>query len=205
MVDNANSRLELVRKGGRIGDGRLEEEVDDVVSVVSHRGLIAIHLRACRCRPQAQLGLAARRGWQRGDLPHRVLPAERRDLDGKREGGAQAVAKLGLVDNDDEFLRAHLNHLLAQQCAAATLDQVKLRINRIRAVDRDIELRVRVEGDERDAEGLSLLLGTHRSGHRDDVLQLARLELLTHALHRKRSGRACAQADDHARRHVIID
>lgn len=42
---------------------------------------------------------------------------------------------------------------------------------------------VGVEGDERDAEGLRLLLGADGGGDCHDVLQLARLELLAQALH----------------------
>eukprot|EP00965_Chrysotila_dentata_P173007 5709418-Pleurochrysis_carterae.AAC.1 len=49
-----------------------------------------------------------------------------------------AFAELRLVDDDDKLLGADLDHLLAQQRAAAALDQVEVRINLTMATARNL-------------------------------------------------------------------
>ena len=85
-------------------------------------------------------------------------------------GSAASSAQLRLVDDHDELLGAHLHHLLAQQRAAAALDQVEVRVDLVRAVDGDVEAAELVERRQRDAELLGLLLGAHRRWDRHDVL-----------------------------------
>ena len=209
MLHHAARCLQLGRSLGRILDRRFEEQVDNVVAVVSDGGLVAVHLGAGGDVAKAQLGLAALERRQRRNRVHRVLVAEGHDLNGQREAGAEAVAQLRLVDDDDELLGALLDDLFTEERAAATLYQVERWIHRIGAVDGHIELGEATlrsaERGQRDTERLALLLGAHRGGDGDDILQLARLEQLAHALHSERSRRASAKANHHARPDVVIN
>ena len=73
-----------------------------------------------------------------------VLPAVRRDLDRHRSlGPAQRVHQFGLVHDTDELRRALLDHLLPQQGSAPPLHEVELGVHLVRAIDSDIEHRVR--------------------------------------------------------------
>mmetsp|Transcript_49240 Transcript_49240/g.111701 ORF Transcript_49240/g.111701 Transcript_49240/m.111701 type:complete len:274 (-) Transcript_49240:115-936(-) len=203
VVHDAHRVLELISRRHRVLDGLLEKEVDDVVAVVGHGGLVAVDL-VVRARPQTELRLAPLERRKRRHLAHGVTVAEGGDLDGDGEGGAEAFADLRLVHDDDELLGAHLDHLLPQQRAPAALDQVEVVVHVVRPVDRHVELGLLVEGDEGDAQLLGLLLGPHAGRDRDDVLQLARLQELAQPLHRERRRRACAQADLHARLDVVV-
>jgi hypothetical protein len=73
-------------------------------------------------------------------------------------GSAASSAQLRLVDDHDELLGAHLHHLLAQQRAAAALDQVEVRVDLVGAVDGHVQVRVFVERGQRDAEPLGLIM-----------------------------------------------
>ena len=64
---------------------------------------------------------------------------------------------------------------------------------------------MRVERDERDAEVLGLLLRADRGRDRDDVLELAGLELLSDALYGKVRSRTGPEPDDHPALDVIVD
>ena len=73
-------------------------------------------------------------------------------------GSAASSAQLRLVDDHDELLGAHLHHHLAQQRAAAALDQVEVRVDLVSAVDGHVQVRVLVERGQRDAEPLGLIM-----------------------------------------------
>ena len=55
--------------------------------------------------------------------------AEGGDLDGEGERRAETLAELGVVDDADELLGHHLHHLLAEQRAAAALDEREVRVD----------------------------------------------------------------------------
>jgi hypothetical protein len=99
-----------------------------------------------------------------------VLDAEGEDLDGEGEVGTEAGAELGIVVIDDEIGGGHLDNRLAEEGAAAALHEVEGGVDGVGAVDGDVQLGVGVEGGERNAEGLGLLLGADGGGDGDDVL-----------------------------------
>jgi hypothetical protein len=71
-------------------------------------------------------------------------------------------------------LKLHFNSLLAQQRAAAALDEgERLVVDGVGAVDGDVDVGVGVQGGQRDAQALCLLLGADRRGDGNDVLVAA--------------------------------
>mmetsp|Transcript_4177 Transcript_4177/g.9051 ORF Transcript_4177/g.9051 Transcript_4177/m.9051 type:complete len:269 (+) Transcript_4177:1301-2107(+) len=190
--------------GGGVANGRVERDVDDVVAIVRRCQLLAVGLVG-RDGARAQPWRAARHRRQLADLAHRAVYAEGRDLDRHGEARAEALAQLRLVHDHDELLGEHLNHLFSQQRAAAALDQIELLVHRVRAVDGDVDVGVRVERRQRDAERARLLLRPHRRRHRHDVAQLATRELLPEPFDGVVGRAACSEADDHAVPHVRVD
>ena len=92
------------------------------------------------------------------DMAARRREAEGNDLDRQRKG-AEHANQLGRIGDHRHPLRGRGDDLLAQQRAAAALDQSQLRIDFVRSVDRQIELRKLVQRRERNAEAPCLLLG----------------------------------------------
>mmetsp|Transcript_49870 Transcript_49870/g.106593 ORF Transcript_49870/g.106593 Transcript_49870/m.106593 type:complete len:270 (-) Transcript_49870:745-1554(-) len=204
MLDDSDHGLQLGGGGVGVGERAIEEDVYNVVPVVRQRRRLSVRLVG-GSRAQPQLGRAARERGQRTDVAQRARVAEGRHLDGHGEGGTERVAELRLIYDDDELVRTYLHHLLAQQSAAAALDEVETLVDRVRAVDRDVDLWVRVERDERDAQRLGLLLCAHRRRYRDDPVELARRQLFPEPLDRKVRSRACAESHNHSRAHVRIN
>mmetsp|Transcript_114069 Transcript_114069/g.368951 ORF Transcript_114069/g.368951 Transcript_114069/m.368951 type:complete len:303 (+) Transcript_114069:90-998(+) len=204
VVDDAHGRLELLTCGHRILDGCLELEVHDVVPVVCDCRFVAVGFVVGDVA-QSQHRLATGECGKLGDLPHSVLVTEWNDLHRDGETGAQAIAQLGLVHDYDEFLRTELNNLLAEKGTTATLDEVQLRVHLISTVDGYIKVGVGVQSRQRDAQALGLLFGADGCRDGNDILQLTALQLHTHALNCIVSRRACAQADDSAAPHVVVD
>mmetsp|Transcript_118508 Transcript_118508/g.166628 ORF Transcript_118508/g.166628 Transcript_118508/m.166628 type:complete len:226 (+) Transcript_118508:422-1099(+) len=130
--------------------------------------------------------------------------AEGHDLHGDGEARAKAIAKLGLVDDDDELLGAHLHDLLPEECPASTLHEVQSGIHLVCTIDGHIQVTVGVQGRQRNAQALRLLLGADGGRDGDDVLELSRLQLLTNAFHSEGGGGACAETDHRATLHVVI-
>ena len=171
----------------------------------SDSDVVAVLLCAGRHLAHADGGRAASNLGEGSNGAEGVLVAEGSDLDRERERRAQALAQLGVVNDADELFRHHLHHLLAEERTAATLDKRKVGVNGIGAVDRDVELRLLVERAQGDAEGLGLLLSRNRGGNADDVLELARLELLSDTLHGKGRGRPGPKAHHHAALDKVVD
>ena len=124
---------------------------------------------------------------------------------GRAKPGPRALAQLGLVDDDDELLGHHLDHLLAEESAAAALDEGEVGVDLVGTVDGDVEDGLLVEGAEGDVERLRLLASALGGGDGDDVLQLAGLELLAEAFDGEVGGGSRAEADDHAGLDVVVD
>ena len=99
--------------------------------------------------------------------PGRRKP-ERNDLDRQRKG-AEPRDDLGRIRDDDHPLRGGGDDLLAQQRAAAALDQPELGIDLVGTVDRQIELWDLVQKLRRNAERLRLRLGRFGSGDAANV------------------------------------
>mmetsp|Transcript_15727 Transcript_15727/g.44008 ORF Transcript_15727/g.44008 Transcript_15727/m.44008 type:complete len:299 (+) Transcript_15727:147-1043(+) len=205
MVHNTTERLQLLRGLDGVFDGLIEEQVDNVVAVVGDSNLISVRLGAGSSTAHPQLGSAALQGWQVSHQAHGVLMAEGSDLHRQREARTQPLTELGFVHNDNELVRHHLYHLLAQQGAAASLHQVQVGVHFISAIDGHVELGVGVQGYQRNAQRLGLLLCPDGGWDRHDVLKVAGGQLLTKALDRKVSCRARSQTYDHAACHIVIN
>mmetsp|Transcript_31451 Transcript_31451/g.73213 ORF Transcript_31451/g.73213 Transcript_31451/m.73213 type:complete len:225 (+) Transcript_31451:459-1133(+) len=204
MLNDADDSLQLDGGDRRLSKGRVEEDINDAIAVVGDGGCGAI-LLVIRRGPKPQLGGASHQRRQRADGAHGARVAEGGHLDGHGERRPERVAQLRLVDDDNELARTHLDHLLAEQSAAAALDKIQLPVDCVSTINRDVKRRMRVERDERDAERLCLCLRANRCWNRDDLVELARRELLPKPLHREVRSGPCAEADDHPRSHVGVD
>ena len=100
----------------------------------------------------------------RFDQPHRRQQPEAHNLDGKRKD-AERADQLALVGDHHHAVGRGGDDLLAQQRAAAALDQPKLIVDLVGAIDGEIEMRRLVERGERDVEPLGL--GARRIGGGD--------------------------------------
>jgi len=112
----------------------------------------------------------------RAHLALGVARAEGHNFNGNRKCRAEALADLRLVHNHNKLLRAHFHHFLAQEGAAAAFHQVQVVVHVVSTVDGHVQLGFFVEGYQRDAQLLGLLLGSHRRRHRNNVLELTRLQ-----------------------------
>ena len=138
MLDHTGVLRELGRERLRVLD-RPEVAIEDEVALVGAVGLTPISETAHHDRGAEQL-----------DRPAGGREAEVDDLDREREARPETVGALGSVD-DDDLACARLRHqLLAQQRAAAALDQVEGRVDLVRTVDRDVDLPGHVAGEQRD-------------------------------------------------------
>lgn len=109
------------------------------------------------------------------------------------------------LTNNNELIGADLNHFLAKEGTAAALDKVEVGVDLVGTIDGNVELGMRVEGDEGDVEALGLLLGPDGGGDADDVLELTGLEELADALDGEVGSTSRAQSDDHAGLDVVVD
>ncbi len=177
MVDNSNGSLDLLCHLDSILDGLLEVQIDNVISIVGDGNLISIIL-VVGAGSHTEDGVASSNRGESRDGAEGVFVAEGRDLDGDGEARSESVAEFGFIDDDDEFVRADLDHLFAEEGSAPALDEVEVGVDLIRAIDGHVELGVRVEGDEGDAELLGLFLGADRGGDGNDVFELAGLDVV---------------------------
>ena len=128
-----------------------------------------------------------------------VLPAELDHL--HRHGqpaSAEAVHELGVVDDHDELVGGGLDHLLAEEGAAAAFDEVEVGVDLVGAVDGEIEAGIVVEDGEGDAERAGLLLRALGGRDPDDVSELAGGEECAELGDDEGGGGAGAEAEDHA-------
>mmetsp|Transcript_42076 Transcript_42076/g.85905 ORF Transcript_42076/g.85905 Transcript_42076/m.85905 type:complete len:243 (-) Transcript_42076:131-859(-) len=204
MINDTNSILQC-RSGSRnILDVLLEDEIHNIVSVVSDSRLIPVWL-VVRAVTSAEHSLASRNLGKGCDGAQGVHVAERSDLNREREGRAKALAQLGVVNNADELLGHDLHHLLTQKSSTTTLDKGEIRVHSIRSVDGHIKLRLLVQSAEGDVKALSLLAGALAGGDANDILELTALELLPNTLNCKVGRGTRTEANDHATFNVIVD
>lgn len=187
---------DLLPRRTRVLNRGLEVQIHYVIGVVGHVGL-----------PRAinpELRLAPLLGEQLLEPDEVVVPAELHDLDGHGEAApAQAGDELRLVRDDDEAGGCGLDHLLAEEGAAAALDEVEGGVDLVGPVDGEVEAGVLVEGGEGDAEGGGLLEGALRGRDADDVAELAGGEEVADLGDDEGSGGAGAEAEDHAAADVV--
>mmetsp|Transcript_7141 Transcript_7141/g.17234 ORF Transcript_7141/g.17234 Transcript_7141/m.17234 type:complete len:327 (+) Transcript_7141:1347-2327(+) len=205
MLHHADRLFEGSRCGIDIGNGGIERQVNNVVAIVRHcRRLPLLHL-VVGAVSGADHRLASLELGKLSNGPHGVLAAKRHNLHRQRKRGPEALAQLRVVDDADELLGHDLHHLLAEERAAASLDEGVVGVDGVGAVDGDVEVGALVEGAEGDVEALGLLAGALRRGDAHDVLELPALELLPDALHREVGGGPRSQADGHAGLDVVVD
>lgn len=191
MVHHPFQGGDLLPRAGGVPDRGLEVQIHNVVGVVGDVGLpVGV---------QSELGVAALR-LEELLQPHQVVvPAELDHLHRHGEAGAaEAGDELGVVDDDDELVGGGLDHLLAEEGAAAALDEVEVGVDLVGAVDGEVDVGVGVEGGEGDAEGGGLLLGALGGGDADDVGEGAGFEEGAELVDDEGGGGAGAEAEDHA-------
>src|SRR5450631_218333 len=101
---------------------------------------------------------------------------------------------LARVADHEETLRSGRNNFLAKQRAAATFDQIQLRINFIGAVHIDVNLGMLFERGQRDSQLFRKLLGFLRGRDSDNLQAVA--DAFTEKTNRKGGRRTGPQADD---------
>mmetsp|Transcript_10965 Transcript_10965/g.16551 ORF Transcript_10965/g.16551 Transcript_10965/m.16551 type:complete len:260 (+) Transcript_10965:407-1186(+) len=207
MVNNSNGILNLTGHNRCLlrGDGHIKVQINNVVTVISDSNLITVRLVGrAGSHTQDSIALARNGGKVLHELQS-VEVAERGDLNRDGETRSEGIGQLTLVDNDNELISANLHHLLTQEGSSTTLDEVQVGVNFIGSINSHVELRMGVECNKRNSELLSLLLRTNRGRDGDNVLKLARFELLSKALDGEVGGGASSETNDHARFYVIID
>jgi hypothetical protein len=189
-------------------DAVLEEHLDDVVAVVGDEGLLRLRVRVFSPLGRSggdspQPGVESRQSVEEGaDEAQRVERAEGDDLDGDGARAAEARHELGLVDDDDEAGAGALDHLLAEQRAAAALDEVEVRVDLVGAVDGEGDPGAR-EREQRDPGARRVGLRLEGGGHAGHPRQRARAEEVAQAVQRVRRRGARAQAQRHAGLHEL--
>ncbi len=77
---------------------------------------------------------------ERSEERQMCRPSERNHFDRQRHRGAEPVDELAVVRNDDQTGGHAGHHLLPQQRAAVTLDQVQARLDFVCAIYGEIEI-----------------------------------------------------------------
>ncbi len=156
MLDQADYVVELARQRFRAGN-QTECAVKNVMTAIAPERLAIGRFsenRVCR-----QLFDSLRSG----------LPTERNHFHGNRPAHAKAVDHFGFVHDDQQPLAGVGQNLLPQERAAKAFDQVEIsRVDFIRAVDGDIDLRVFVERSKRDFQRARLRRRSLRGWNSDD-------------------------------------
>jgi len=127
------------------------------------------------------------------------LPTKPNNLNGHGQSTPpNIVHKLGLINNDNKLLARALHHLLPQEGATATLNEVEKWVNLVGAVDGQIDNRVGIEIGQGDPEGECLFVGYLGGGYSDDVFELALAEKLADSVDGVLGRGASAKAENHA-------
>ena len=133
--------------------------VEDQVALVGAVRVLAVH-------PQPGVGR------ELGKPPARVAPAEADHLDRQPRPLAEALHALGRLGHDHEAARGGDHDLLAQERAAAALDEPEPRVDLVGAVERQVERRLAVQLHDLDAGLACQLAGALRSHRRADAVAL---------------------------------
>nr|GMC87034.1 neurogenic locus notch-like protein [Ipomoea batatas] len=122
------------RLGIKITNDTYRSPFDNQVQIHNVIGIIGdIRLTAV----QSQLGFAIQFSEHLLEAEEIVFPAELDDLDGHCETRpAEPRDELRVVDDHHELVGRGLHHFLAEEGAAAALDEVQIRIDLVGAVDR---------------------------------------------------------------------
>jgi hypothetical protein len=159
-----------------------------------------------------------------------MLMAKRRDLYRQRKRRPQPPAgQLRLVHDANKLRRAHFHHLLAQEsaytvsillrvtirdphkrlcvqiCTSTAFYQIQLFIYIIRAIDGNIDFGPLVQGYKWDAQLFSLFSSAFRCWYTNDILQISRLQLLSHSFYRKIGCGTSSQTNNHTGPHIVIN
>lgn len=110
-----------------------------------------------------------------------------------------------LRTNDDEFVGHDFDHFFSKQSTASSLDKVQVRIDLIGSVNCNIQLRVGVEGDERNVEAQGLFLGTFRGRDGNDIFEFSGFQKISNPFNGVVCRGTSSEANDHATLDVVID
>ena len=153
VFDDARDVAEFAREGGWIGDAA-EVAVEDVMALVGDEGLSVF--------------LAEDDGGaELFDFAADERESERDDFDGDREIAEHGDLFAGVGD-DDELLGGGGHDFFVEERAAATFDEIEMRVELIGAVDGDVDLLDFVKIGERDAEFECGFAGVIRGGDAAD-------------------------------------
>ena len=164
MLDHPWFLLQAGAERAGIGTRR-DRAIEDQVALVGQVGLAGV------------VGAQLRVGQERGQPPARVAPAEAHHLHGEARVLAQALDELRRLGDHHEPARGRDHDLLAQERAAAALDQPEPRVHLVGAVQGEVERRLPVQLHDLDARRgreLARALGGHRGADAVRALRAAR-------------------------------
>lgn len=197
MLHHPSKLQNCVTGSLQIPNTPLEIQIHNEVPIVRDKGLLLL--------PKSpKLGNTPSLLKQLAQPLGREPPTKRNNLNGHGQSTSpHIVDKLGLINNDNKLLARALHHLLPQEGAAATLDEVEKRVNLVGAVDGQIDDGVGVEIGQGDPEGECLFVSHLGGGYPDDVFEFALAEKLADAFDSVLGGGASAKAENHAGFNVL--
>ena len=110
-----------------------------------------------------------------------------------------------MLTNDDEFIGHDFDHFFSKQSTTASLDKVQGGVDLVGSVNGNIQLRVGVEGHERNVEAQSLFLGSLGGRDGNDIGKFSGFQEISHPFDGKVGGGTSSEADDHAALDIVID
>src|SRR5919199_1603016 len=124
-------------------------------------------------------------------------PAEAYDFNRNRPTRSQYRNDLRLVNHNQLFGRRGQDDTLTQERSTPTLDHCKLRVDLVRAVDREVEFGILVEGCQGKPHLRQRRFGTRRGGYNLEVVQITAVESLAKRCHDKSHRRPAAESQAH--------
>ena len=182
------------RQLARVADP-LQMQIDDVIGLVGDQRTVAVH-------PQRHVAVQHIHRHQ-GFLKQRLggLPAKGDNLD--RQGkGAKLGNLFGGIGDHDHLIRCRRHDLFLQQGRPAALDQAKVLVKLIRAVDGQVQPFRLIQRDDLNADLPRQFRRAGRGRHALDPQALF-AHPLTQTAHHPGGGRAGAKPDLHAGLHEI--
>src|SRR5215510_371145 len=155
-VNDGRNGQELLLQGPRVSY-RPEATVEYIVAIVGDPRLAISAAPQCDLCPQS-LQSTGRQGMAKSD-----------DLDWYRVTLSELVHQLTFVHDNEKTRRTGRNNFFAQQRAPGTFDQIELVVHLIGAIHRQIQMRMVIQGGQRNGELGGALGGLYRGGHTSDA------------------------------------
>src|SRR5919199_1380632 len=124
-------------------------------------------------------------------------PAEAYDLNRNRPTRSQYRNDFRLVNHNQLFGRRGQDDTLTQERSTPTLDHCKLRVDLIRAVDREVEFGILVEGYQGKPDLCQHRFGTRRGGYDLEVVQTTAMKPIAKRCYDKCHRRPAAESHAH--------